>query len=108
MSPIIAEGPGLQRFEGLRCAGPVDDDRKPYRLDVRLIREESGGFSVYLANLPGVVSEGDTEEEAVANIQEAFRAVIQSYQGDGVPIPWQESGLSTDDNEITKWLSAYA
>jgi len=34
--------------------------------------QEEGGFTAVVPNLPGCVSEGDTEEEAVANIRDAI------------------------------------
>ena len=56
--------------------------------------EVDGGFSAYAARLPGVVSEGDTFDEAVANVSEAFRGAIESYLSDGGSIPWvdEDSG----------------
>ena len=40
-------------------------------LDVILEKEEEGGYSVYIPSLPGCVSQGETKEEAIANIKEA-------------------------------------
>lgn len=50
--------------------------------------EVDGGFSAYAARLPGVVSEGDTFDEAVANVAEAFRGAVESYLTAGASIPW--------------------
>ena len=58
------------------------------RCDVYLIPEIEGGFSVVAANLPGVASQGETEEEALANIKEAFEGSIQSYKEHALKIPW--------------------
>jgi predicted RNase H-like HicB family nuclease len=33
--------------------------------------QEEGGYTVYIPELPGCISQGETEEEALANIQEA-------------------------------------
>lgn len=52
--------------------------------------EEAGGYTVVVRNLPGVTSEGDTIEEAIANIQDAFSEAILSYRGNGMDIPWGE------------------
>src|SRR5262245_52790991 len=64
------------------------NEQGTYRCAVDLLREEDGRYSVWVANLPGVVSQGDTQEEALANIQEAFKAVIESYKAASEAIPW--------------------
>jgi len=56
--------------------------------EVRLIQERRG-YSVYVARLPGVVSQGENAEAALKNIQEAFLLAIETYQAEGMPIPWQ-------------------
>lgn len=53
-----------------------------------LTPEPEGGFSAIAYNLLGVGSQGDTEEEAIANLTEAFCGAIESYQESGDPIPW--------------------
>ncbi len=42
------------------------------KLKIVLERSEEGGFTVYVPSLPGCISEGDTEESAMKNIQEAI------------------------------------
>ena len=59
-----------------------------YRCMVYITPEEEGGFSAVAANLPGAASQGDTEEEALANITEALHGVLESYQEMGEKIPW--------------------
>ena len=39
---------------------------------VVLEAQEGGGFTVYAPALPGCVSQGETAEEALANIREAI------------------------------------
>ena len=46
--------------------------------EAALVPEDDGGFSVFALNYPGVVSQGDTVEEATANIAEAFQAMRES------------------------------
>jgi antitoxin HicB len=49
--------------------------------------QEGGGFTVVVPALPEVVTEGDSEEEALRMVKEAIRAVLE-YRGDhGIPIP---------------------
>jgi predicted RNase H-like HicB family nuclease len=45
-----------------------------YAMKLKVILEPSdeGGYTVYVPSLPGCISEGDTREEALANIWEAI------------------------------------
>ena len=40
------------------------------------LQESEEGFSVWIPGLPGCVSQGETEEEALANIAEALREYL--------------------------------
>lgn len=53
-----------------------------------LLCPEDAGFSVHCLNLPGVVSQGDDESEAIANICDAFRETVLYYRESGQKIPW--------------------
>jgi antitoxin HicB len=57
---------------------------------VYLIPEPEGGFSASVATLPGCYSQGDTEDEALANVAEALEGVLETYQARGLPIPWRK------------------
>lgn len=46
---------------------------------------EDGGFTVYVPSLPGCISEGDTYEEALANIREAIELYLGPVDDDFVP-----------------------
>ena len=50
-------------------------------------REEDGGFSVYVPDLPGCASQGDTHEAAVANIREAIESYLEALVKLGQEIP---------------------
>ena len=49
--------------------------------------QQSGGFTVLVPALPEVVTEGDTEVEALANAEEAIRAVLAYRRDQGLTIP---------------------
>jgi len=49
--------------------------------------QEGGGFTVLVPALPEVVTEGDTEEEALANAREAISAILDYRRGHGIAIP---------------------
>jgi predicted RNase H-like HicB family nuclease len=48
---------------------------------------EEGGFVVTCPALPGLVTEGDTLEEARAMAADAIRGYLESLVNDGEPIP---------------------
>ncbi len=47
--------------------------------------EEEGGYTVYVPALPGCISEGDTEKEALRNIEEAIDLYMETVEDDCVP-----------------------
>lgn len=62
---------------------------RTYRCRVFLIREDDGdGYSAIAADLPGCGSCGDTPDEAMANVAEAFDGVLGVYLHDTGAVPW--------------------
>jgi len=57
-------------------------------LPIRLEAEDEGGFSIFVVNLPGCVSCGETREEAIEMIKDAFSLMAESYYDHGENIPW--------------------
>jgi len=49
--------------------------------------QEEGGYTVYVPSLFGCVSQGETAEEAVANIKETIEVYLESLKERGVPLP---------------------
>ena len=49
------------------------------KIKVQLIEVEGGGFSVVVPGLPGCMSQGETEEEALANITELIPAYLEAF-----------------------------
>jgi predicted RNase H-like HicB family nuclease len=49
--------------------------------------DEGGGFLATVPDLPGCMSDGETPEEALANIQDAVAAWIEEAQDLGRPVP---------------------
>ena len=58
-----------------------------YSYTVFLEAAEEGGFVVTCPALPGLVTEGDTLEEAREMAQDAIRAYLESLRKDHLPIP---------------------
>lgn len=49
--------------------------------------QQDGGFTVLVPALPEVVTEGATEAEALANAEEAIRAILAYRKNQGLTIP---------------------
>jgi len=49
--------------------------------------DEDGGYHVYCPSLPGCNSQGESVEEALANIKEAIDLYIEVLEEDGLPVP---------------------
>ena len=58
-----------------------------YNFTVLFVPAEEGGYVVKCPALPGLVTEGDTLEEARAMAEDAIRAYLESLRKDGLPVP---------------------
>jgi antitoxin HicB len=61
----------------------------PQKFDFTVVLEPqaAGGFTVTVPALPEVVTEGDTEAEAMQMAEEAIRAVLEYRRDHGIPVP---------------------
>lgn len=48
---------------------------------------EDGYFVAECPSLPGCISQGETREEAIANIKEAIAGYIAALKEDNLPVP---------------------
>ena len=55
-----------------------------------LQRENDGGYVVTVPTLPGCVSQGDTRQEALKNIEEAIDLYLEDVRAAGEPIPAED------------------
>ena len=62
------------------------------KLKIVLEPSDEGGYTVYVPSLPGCISEGNTKEEAMANIKEAIELYLEPVEDDLTVSP---------DHEIT-------
>jgi antitoxin HicB len=58
-----------------------------FKLPLLLAPQPEGGFTVTSPLLPELVTEGDTLDEALANVRDALAAVIEAYEDLGWPLP---------------------
>lgn len=59
-----------------------------YRITIRpLTEDEGGGFFAEVPDLPGCHTDGETPEEALANLYDAYAEWTDSMQRMGAPIP---------------------
>ena len=63
------------------------------KLKAVLVPSDEGGYTAYVPSLPGCISEGETKEEAMANIQEAIELYLEPVEDDLTLLP---------DHEITE------
>ena len=58
-----------------------------YKIPLILAPQPEGGFTVTSPLLPELLTEGDTAEEALANMKDALAAVVEIYQELGRALP---------------------
>ena len=63
------------------------------KLKIVLQPSDEGGFTVYVPSLPGCVSEGETEQQALENIREAIELYLE-------PVDDDLAGLGNEVREI--------
>ena len=57
---------------------------------VVLQREDDGGYVASVPVLPGCVSQGDSREEALKNIEEAIEVYLEDVKAAGEPVPAED------------------
>ena len=55
------------------------------KVNVVLEPSDEGGYTVYVPALPGCISEGDTEQEALDNIREAIELYLEDTEAERMP-----------------------
>jgi antitoxin HicB len=72
-----------------------------YKLPLVLSPQPEGGYTVTSPVLPGLVTEGDTVEEALENARDALAALVEAYQHLGRPMP---ANIQLADMSGPLWL----
>lgn len=65
-----------------------------YEYTVLLEPDEDGGYTVTVPALPGVATEGDTLQEALAMARDAIALYLEDLAADGEPIPIERATLT--------------
>ena len=58
-----------------------------YKIPLLLSPQPEGGYTVTSPLLPELVTEGDSLDEALENVKDAFAAVLELYQEMGRSLP---------------------
>lgn len=61
--------------------------KRYYRVPLVLAPQPDGGFTVTSPLLPELVTEGDSMREALANVEDALRVVLEIYEDEARPLP---------------------
>ena len=72
-----------------------------YKIPLVLTPQTEGGYTVTSPLLPELVTEGDTVEEALANVRDALAAVIETYEDLGRSLP---QNAMVPDSHGPVWL----
>lgn len=72
-----------------RYAGRVTAQRE---YEVRLEPQPEGGFTVFVPELPDVITEGDTREEALTMAKDAIDGYIETMREEGWKVRRAEAG----------------
>lgn len=56
------------------------------KLPVTIERDESGTFVAECPSIPGCISQGTTEDEALVNIREAIVGCLETRAAQGLPL----------------------
>ena len=71
------------------------------KVSVNLAEQPEGGYTVTCEELPELVTEGDSEEEAMENLKDAYAATLELYEDlgrstpDGIQVAGEETPTET-------------
>ena len=72
-----------------------------------IVPDEDGGYCAFARRLPGVVSQGDTVDEAFTNVCEAFAATLETYRELKMEIPWEQIALDHGKTSQERWAMVH-
>lgn len=63
------------------------------KFHVTLQKDPTGGYVARCLELPGALSQGETEDETLANIKDAILTIIDMMQEQGEPVPTEPAEI---------------
>ncbi len=72
-----------------------------FKVPLLMTPQPEGGYTVTSPVLPELITEGDTLEEAISNVQDALEAVIETYEDLKKPLP---PNLQQDSENAPIWF----
>lgn len=69
-----------------------------YKVTFIFTPQPEGGYTVTCKELLGLVTEGDSVDEALENLKDAFAATLELYEDLGRPLP---EGIQVPDEEVS-------
>lgn len=76
----------------------------PHEFTAAICHDEDGGYSVFAMHYPGVISQGDTVDEAKANIAEAFMAMLEACRKRGRGMEYADAIAVPPDSQVA-WIT---
>ena len=67
-----------------------------YRITVILTGQPEGGYVVTCEELPELLTDGESVDDALNNVEDAFAATLELYEDLGRPLP---KGIQFSDEE---------
>ncbi len=77
------------------------------KIDVIFEKQIEGGYTVYVPQLPGCISQGDTKEEAMQNITEAIDLYINEIDKEKLKELLSSVYLEQTEVPINVWIKEY-
>ena len=93
MSPVY-----IRKFVEFVDAEGSLDERFDYPIVIEPLQaSDGGGFAAFVPDLPGCMSDDETQQEPVANVQDAIRVWIEAAaeMGRAVPPPSQHLAIAS-------------
>jgi predicted RNase H-like HicB family nuclease len=85
-------------------AWEIHEESSVFECRLVICPEADGGYSAHALKLPGIVSQGDTIEEATEQIKDAFREAVLVYQESGESIPWEQVTIDRPKGSVERWI----